>query len=72
MPLTITNTGVVRENIELLVECENYDTFFNLIEELFEWDEKYTCKTLLELSKKIWPGLSRTRCASLSSMHFRN
>ncbi len=46
------DTGVVRENIELLVECENYDTFFNLIEELFEWDEKYTCKTLLELSKK--------------------
>ena len=46
------DTEVVRENVELLVECENYDTFFNLIEELFEWDEKYTCKTLLNLSRK--------------------
>ena len=45
-------TEVVRENIELLVECENYNTFFNLIEELFEWDAKYACKTLKELSKK--------------------
>lgn len=46
------DTEVVRENVELLVECENYDTFFNLIEELFEWDEKYTCKTLFNLSRK--------------------
>lgn len=45
-------TEVVRENIELLVECENYDTFFNLIEELFDWDEKYACKTLREISEK--------------------
>lgn len=45
-------TEVVRENVELLVECENYDTFFNLVEELFDWDEKYTCKILLNLSKK--------------------
>lgn len=45
-------TEVVRENIELLVECENYHTFFNLIEELFDWDEKYTCKMLRDLSKK--------------------
>lgn len=43
---------VVRENIELLVECESYNTFFNLVEELFEWDEKYTCRVLVDLNKK--------------------
>jgi hypothetical protein len=43
---------VVRENIELLVECENYNTFFELLEELFDWDEKYACRTLLDLSRK--------------------
>lgn len=45
-------TEVVRENIGLLVECENYEAFFNLIEELFDWDEKYACRTLRELSEK--------------------
>lgn len=50
------DTEVVRENIELLVETENYDTFFNIIEDLFEWDEKYTCRILKELSEKnrVW------------------
>jgi hypothetical protein len=46
------DSEVVRENIELLVECENYDTFFDLLEDLFDWDEKYACRTLYDLSKK--------------------
>lgn len=54
-------TEVVRENIELLVECENYDTFFNLIEEIFDWDEKYACKTLKEISKKNMAWIIRDR-----------
>lgn len=54
-------TEVVRENIELLLECENYATFFNLIEELFDWDEKYACKTLKEISKKNMAWIIRDR-----------
>lgn len=46
------DTEVVMENIDLLVDSESYDTFFNLLEELFEWDEKYACKTLMHISKK--------------------
>lgn len=46
------HTEVVRENVELLVECENYSTFFDLLDELFEWDEKYACSTLKKLSEK--------------------
>lgn len=46
------DSEVVRENIELLVDSENYGTFFDLLEELFDWDEKYACRTLLELSRK--------------------
>jgi len=45
------DSEVVRENIELLVECENYTSIFSMIEELFEWDEKYACKTLRDLGK---------------------
>ncbi len=45
-------TEVVKENIGLLTECQNYYTFLNLLEELFDWDEKYACVTLSELSKK--------------------
>lgn len=49
-------TEVVRENLELLIECESYHTFFDLLEELFEWDEKYTCYCLRQISQKnkIW------------------
>lgn len=46
------DTEIVTENIELLVESENFDTFFKLLEELFDWDEKYTCKILMRISKK--------------------
>jgi hypothetical protein len=46
------DSEVVRENIELLVECENYNTFFDLLEDLFDWDEKYACRTLYDLSQK--------------------
>lgn len=50
------DTEIVTENIELLVESENYDTFFNLLVELYDWDEKYTCKILMRISKKnrVW------------------
>lgn len=49
-------TEIVHENIELLIECESYHTFFHLLEELFEWDEKYTCYCLKQISQKnrIW------------------
>ena len=43
---------IVRENIELWLECENYFAFIELVEELFEWDEKYTCRILKEIHKK--------------------
>ncbi len=46
------DTEVVMENIALLIDAESYDTFFNLLEELFEWDEKYACKILRLISKK--------------------
>lgn len=52
---------VVRENIELLVECENYDTFFNLIEALFNWDEVYACRVLKDLSEKNMAWLEKDR-----------
>lgn len=45
-------TEVVQENISLLVDSENYETYFNLLEDLFDWNEKYACKTLLKLSQK--------------------
>lgn len=45
-------TVVVRENIELLVEAGNYTTFFRLLEELFDWDEKYACQILRQISRK--------------------
>lgn len=49
-------TEVVHENIELLIECESYHSFFHLLEELFEWDEKYTCYCLKQISQKnrLW------------------
>ncbi|NLK76636.1 MAG: hypothetical protein GX284_02770 [Clostridiales bacterium] len=46
------DSEVVYDNVDLLIESENYDTFFNVLEELFDWDEKYTCKKLKEISKK--------------------
>ena len=46
------DNDVIRENVELLVECENYYTFLNLIEELFDWDEKYACRMLKNIDDK--------------------
>ena len=43
---------IVYDNVDLLIESENYDTFFDMLEELFDWDEKYTCKKLIEINKK--------------------
>lgn len=46
------NTGVVKENIGLLVDSVSIDIFLNLFRELFEWDEKYACKELLHISRQ--------------------
>lgn len=46
------NSETVYENIELLVDCENYEPFINLLEELFDWDEKYACHMLYKLNEK--------------------
>ena len=48
--------AIIQENIELLVDSGNYNTFFNLIEDLFDWDEEYTCRILKKLNGKgnVW------------------
>ena len=46
------DSEIVRENIDLLVGCENYKTFLSLLEELFDWDEEYTCRILREVDKQ--------------------
>ena len=43
---------VIRENIELLVETENFNTFFDLLEDLFDWDAYYAIEMLRQLSEK--------------------
>ena len=52
---------VVRENIQLLLECENYILLIKLLEELFEWDEQYTCRILKDLSEKGEIGIIKDR-----------
>lgn len=46
------NTEVVKENIGLLVESASFDTFMNLLGELFDWDEKYALSELMHASEK--------------------
>lgn len=50
--ISINNYEVIRENIELLVECQNYHSFFDLIEEVFEWDQKYACFELKKINEE--------------------
>lgn len=50
--IACNDTEVIRENIELLVETENYRTFFELLEPVFDWDANYALDMLRELSRK--------------------
>lgn len=52
---------VVRENIELLVETENFNTFFDLLEDLFDWNAYYAIEMLSQLSKKNKSWIIRNR-----------